>query len=164
LLSGDTLERVAATAKEAGFRPDEFHARQSPRDKITHITLLKSQGRKVLMAGDGLNDAPALAAGHASISPATAADIIQTAADVIWQGSSIHPVLELLSVARASRIMALQNFGVALAYNAVCIPLAMLGYVTPLIAALAMSSSSILVTANALRLRTKTCRLGRRRL
>jgi Cu2+-exporting ATPase len=150
LLSGDRPEAVAATAAAVGLR--EARARASPADKIARLEALKAEGRRVLMVGDGLNDAPALAAGHASLSPASAADISQTTADAVFQGASLKPVVELIMVARAAHRMALQNFAIAIGYNLLFVPLAVAGLVTPLIAAVAMSASSIAVTANAVRL------------
>lgn len=153
VLSGDRPEAVRPMAREAGIA--RWSAGQRPGDKIARLDALKAQGRKTLMVGDGLNDAPALAAAHASLSPSSAADISQTAADAIFQGAHLEPVLEVLSVAKASERLALQNFALAIAYNIVFVPLAMAGLVTPLIAAVAMSGSSITVTANAVRLRNK---------
>ena len=123
-----------------------------PADKIAWLEERTKEGHKVLMVGDGLNDAPALAAAHASISPASAADISQRAADFVFQGQNLAPVVEAIDTGRRTRSMALQNFGVAAVYNIICVPLAMAGFVTPLIAAIVMSSSSILVTLNASRL------------
>jgi len=153
LLSGDRPAAVEVAARESGI--EHWHARQNPAQKIARLEALKAEGRKVLMVGDGLNDAPALAAAHASISPSTAADISQTTADLVFQGERLGSVVEALAVAKASHRMALQNFGLSLAYNAIFVPLAVAGYATPLIAAIAMSSSSIAVTANAVRLRSK---------
>ena len=127
--------------------------------KVRHLEDLKLRGRKVLMVSDGLNDAPALATAHASLSPATAVDISQNAADAVFQGERLGPVVEMLKVAKAAHRMALQNFAIAILYNIAFVPLAMSGRVTPLVAALAMSTSSILVTANAIRLRTMTLTL-----
>jgi Cu2+-exporting ATPase len=152
LLSGDRPQSVAAAAAAAGIAT--WRAGIRPDGKISRIDALAASGHKVLMIGDGLNDAPALAAGHASLSPSSAADISQTAADAIFQGVRLAPVVETLAVARRARAMSLQNFAIALGYNVFFVPLAMAGFVTPLIAAVAMSASSIAVTGNALRLRT----------
>jgi len=159
LLSGDRIEPVRAAALGAGI--GDWFAEVRPDGKIARLEALKSQGRRVLMVGDGLNDAPALAAAHASISPSTAADVSQTASDAVFQGEPLAPVVELLSVARGSQRMAIENFAIAIAYNCVSVPLAMAGFVTPLIAALAMSLSSIAVTGNALRLRGRKLTLGK---
>lgn len=159
LVSGDREDAVRAAAREAGIA--DWLADVRPDGKIRELEALKAQGHRVLMVGDGLNDAPALATAHASLSPSTAADVSQTASDAVFQGEPLAPVIEILKVARASQNMAKENFGIALAYNVVSVPLAMAGYVTPLIAALAMSLSSIAVTANALRLRGRKLNLAR---
>ncbi len=158
ILSGDRPSVVAAVARDLGVQ--HFGAQLLPTDKIRRLAELAAAGRKVLMVGDGLNDAPALGSAHASLSPATAADISQTAADAIFQGEALAPVLETLGVARAAHRMALENFAIAIGYNLIFVPLAVAGHVTPLLAALAMSVSSLAVTANALRLRTKKVSLS----
>ena len=150
ILSGDRAATVAAAAQSLGIA--NWRAAQRPDEKIARIHALAAKGRKVLMVGDGLNDAPALAAGHAALSPSSAADISQNAADGVFQGEMLAPLIEILVVAKAARRRSLENFAIAIGYNVLFVPLAMAGVVTPLIAAIAMSASSIAVTANALRL------------
>ncbi len=150
LFSGDNPETVASSAKRAGIA--EWHADALPADKAGALSVLRGAGKHVLMVGDGINDAPALAAADVSMSPASASDISQTAASFVFTGPRLEPVLTALKVARAARRLTLQNIGLAVVYNACAVPIAMLGHATPLIAAIAMSASSIIVTANALRL------------
>jgi Cu2+-exporting ATPase len=129
-----------------------WSARQSPGDKCERLRALQLEGRRVLFVGDGLNDAPALAAVDVSLSPSSASDISQNAADAIFQGRLLAPVLLTIDLGRRSRRLVRQNFVLSLVYNVVTVPLAIAGLVTPLIAALAMSSSSLIVVGNALRL------------
>ncbi len=159
ILSGDRPDAVADAASALGVR--DYKGGVRPEEKLARLADLKKQGRLALMVGDGLNDAPALAAGHASMSPSAAADISQNAADAVFQGEKLGPVVETLKVARRSHRMALENFAIAILYNIAFVPMAVLGYVTPLLAAIAMSTSSILVTGNALRLRTTRLKLDR---
>jgi P-type Cu2+ transporter len=147
LLSGDRKPIVEATARACGIT--QWQGEVRPDAKAHHVESLKSHGRRVLMVGDGLNDAPALAAGHASVAPSTATDVSQTASDVIFQGAKLGPLIEILAVSKAAHRSAIANFAIAIGYNVLFVPLAMLGFVTPLIAAIAMSVSSITVTANA---------------
>jgi Cu2+-exporting ATPase len=151
LLSGDRVAAVRAAAEAAGIT--QWNARLSPSDKVSHLQTLAAEGRKVLMVGDGLNDAPALAAAHVSLSPSSAVDISQTAADAIFQGRMLGPVVDCIVTARRAERLVRQNIALAFIYNALTVPLAMAGFVTPLVAAISMSASSIIVVGNALRLR-----------
>jgi Cu2+-exporting ATPase len=150
VLSGDRPGPVRALAERLGI--EAWRAGATPEDKIAHVAGLAAEGRRVLMVGDGVNDAPALAAASVSMAPASAADIGRAAADLVTFGEDLAPVAEARRLAVKTRRVILQNFAIAAGYNCIAIPLAVLGYASPLVAAIAMSSSSILVVANALRL------------
>ena len=151
LLSGDREEVVQSVAASLGI--ETAVAEVSPIDKNTYIKGLTEAGKIVLMVGDGLNDAPALAQAHVSMSPSSAIDITQNTADIVYQGELLEPVFGTFKTAKKSTKLVLQNFSLAVAYNIVAIPMAVMGYVTPLIAAIAMSGSSLIVILNAFRLR-----------
>ncbi|MEO1242592.1 MAG: heavy metal translocating P-type ATPase [Pseudomonadota bacterium] len=153
MLSGDRKGAAQRIADKLGL--DQWRAELSPQEKIAHLETLSDEGVKVAMVGDGLNDAPSLARAHASLSPGTAADASQAAADFVYQGDSLAPIIEAVDISRKARRRVLENFAFAAAYNACAVPLAALGHVTPLIAAIAMSGSSMVVTLNALRLASR---------
>ena len=149
IVSGDHEEAVAQVARALGIQA--WKSGLKPADKIAALDALKRDGRRVLMVGDGLNDAPALAAAHASLSPVTAAHVAQASADALFIGESLAPVNAMLGLSRKAVRVMKDNLWIAVIYNLIAVPLAVLGYVTPLIAAAAMSGSSILVTLSALR-------------
>ena len=151
LLSGDAEEPVRAVAARVGIRA--AHARLLPEDKVRHVR----EGR-TMMVGDGINDAPALRAAHVSAAPSSAADIGRSAADFVFTRGNLTAIPFLLATARSAARIVKQNLAIAIGYNGIAVPLAISGQVTPLIAAVAMSTSSLIVVANALRLR-----LGRER-
>ncbi len=148
IVSGDRADSVSAIADDLGL---PYAAGVLPGGKAFHVGTLSAKGRNVLMVGDGLNDMPALAAAHASMAPASAADVGRNAADVVILRESLSAVPIALSVALDARRLIRQNLAFAVVYNAIAVPLAIMGGVTPLIAAVAMSGSSIIVVANALR-------------
>jgi P-type Cu2+ transporter len=152
ILSGDREAAVALVARALGV--GRFEAGLTPAGKIARLKALQSAGKRPLMVGDGLNDAPALATAHVSISPVSAAHIAQAQADALFLGERLAPVADALSLATKARRLMVENLWLSLIYNLIAVPLAILGFVTPLIAALAMSGSSILVTVNALRARS----------
>ncbi len=151
IISGDRPEAVAGVADSLGIIGQ---SELKPADKLALIERLQSEGRRVLMVGDGLNDGPALNAAHVSMAPASASDVGKTAADLVFLGDRLMPVAQAIMAARRTMAIVRQNFALAIGYNVLAVPLAVAGYVTPLVAALAMSGSSLIVVANALRLRS----------
>jgi Cu2+-exporting ATPase len=149
-VSGDSsavVDRLAAMLGMPG------RARLSPADKFDAVAALEEQGHHVLMVGDGLNDGPALRRAFVAMAPASASDVGQMAADAVFLGEALMPVALAIVAARRTMRVVRQNFALAIGYNLLAVPIAMAGMVTPLIAALAMSGSSLIVVGNALRLR-----------
>ncbi|MBN9587049.1 MAG: nitrogen fixation protein FixI [Afipia sp. 62-7] len=149
IMSGDRDGPVRDLAVALGV---SYRAGVSPVGKSQHIADLSAAGQRVLMVGDGLNDTPALAAAHASMAPASAADVSRSAADLVFLHDSLLAVPQAMTVARNANRLVRQNLLLAIGYNVIAVPIAILGHVTPLIAAVAMSGSSLVVIANALRL------------
>ena len=150
ILSGDRTEAVAPVARTLGLTA---MTGLSPQDKLAAIARSSGAGHKVLMIGDGLNDGPALAAGHASMAPGSASDVGKNASDCIFMGDRLMPVVDTIRMARRTQAIVRQNFALAIGYNVIAVPLAFAGLVTPLVAAIAMSGSSLIVVGNALRLK-----------
>jgi P-type Cu2+ transporter len=150
VLSGDRQPVVAAMAARLGI--DAFQAELSPGGKTKAIEALQGGGRRVLMVGDGINDAPALSAAHVSMAPATAADIGRQAADFVFMHDNLEAVPMAIGISVKAGRLIRENFALAIGYNVIAVPIAIAGYATPLIAAIAMSTSSLIVVANSLRL------------
>jgi Cu2+-exporting ATPase len=151
LLSGDTASNVEGFAEAIGL-PD-WRAGVLPTEKAQFLEDLNAKGKHVLMVGDGLNDTAAMALAHVSIAPASALDATRVAADIVLISSDVSKIEDALRIARSARHRILENFGVAACYNMVAVPFAFFGFATPLSAAIAMSTSSIIVSLNALRVR-----------
>jgi Cu2+-exporting ATPase len=153
IMSGDRIRAVEGAAQAVGV--GDWRAQMKPADKVALLEDMRRRGREVLMVGDGMNDAPALAAAYVSLSPITGSDLAQASADAIFLGDKLSPVLRAVEISRSARNIMGQNLALAVVYNLLAVPLAIAGLVTPLIAAAAMSGSSILVTLNALRTRAR---------
>ncbi|MBS7670720.1 heavy metal translocating P-type ATPase [Croceicoccus gelatinilyticus] len=147
IASGDTSDAVSKAACEFGIPAT---GGMSPADKLAELERRRAEGQNVLMVGDGLNDGPALAAAHVSIAPGGASDVSQQAADAVFVGEALMPVALSIRVARRTMRTVRQNFVMAAGYNVLAVPIAIAGYVTPLIAAIAMSLSSLIVVGNSL--------------
>ena len=154
LHSGDSEERVVRAAAAAGITV--WRASATPTSKAQRLQDLERAGTKVLMVGDGLNDAAALAGAHASLAPGGAVDASRLASDCVFSGESLAAVPRIIEIARMARLRIRENFALAAVYNLIAVPIALLGWATPMVAAIAMSSSSAIVTLNALRLSGRT--------
>ncbi|KGB81102.1 ATPase, partial [Rhodovulum sp. NI22] len=152
LISGDAEGPVADMAARLGI--DNWLAGALPADKAARVRALGDAGHRVLMVGDGLNDTAALTAAHVSVSPATALDAARVASDIVLLGADLAPLAEAAVTAKKATRRIKENFTIAALYNMIAVPVALLGFATPLAAALAMSASSISVSLNALRLRS----------
>ncbi|MEM1431019.1 MAG: heavy metal translocating P-type ATPase [Pseudomonadota bacterium] len=151
LVSGDTAPAVARFAADLGI--EDWTAEVLPEGKAARVAALQGAGARVLFVGDGLNDTAALTAAHASISPASALDAARVASDIVLLGEDIGPVSEAVTTSRRAVKRIRENFHIATWYNVIAVPIAIAGFATPLVAALAMSASSITVSLNALRVR-----------
>ncbi|WP_423605389.1 heavy metal translocating P-type ATPase [Sphingomonas sp. MS122] len=149
-VSGDAWQVVKPLARKLGVFA---RARMSPADKHDAVRRLEMAGKHVLMVGDGVNDGPALKCASVGMAPAAASDVGRQAADIVFFGDRLMPVPIAIAAARRTMNIVRQNFALAVGYNVIAVPLAIAGQVTPLVAAIAMSGSSILVIANALRLK-----------
>jgi Cu2+-exporting ATPase len=156
IVSGDREPVVAALARKAGI--GNWLSGLNPQGKVDAVRRAATGGAKVLMVGDGINDAPALRAAHVSIAPSTAADVGRQAADFVFMRESLDAVTVSISISRRAGKLIRENFALAVGYNVIAVPVAIAGYATPLVAAIAMSTSSMIVVANSMRLNLETRR------
>ncbi|MDH0866318.1 cation-translocating P-type ATPase [Mitsuaria sp. GD03876] len=150
LLSGDAPARVEEIAERAGIA--RWRGGASPEDKLAHVAELQASGRRVLMIGDGINDAPVLARAQVSVAMGQGADLAKARADALLLADHLDPVTDALRLARRARRVVRQNLGWSALYNAVCVPMALVGWLPPWAAGLGMAMSSLLVVGNAARL------------
>ena len=150
LLSGDSSPMVGEIARQLGI--ESAHGGMTPTDKLNHLQRLQDEGHRVLMLGDGVNDAPVLAAADISVAMGSATDLAKTSADAVLLSNRLDSLAQAFVVARRSRRIIIENLAWASLYNGLVLPFAAIGWVTPLWAALGMSASSLLVVLNALRL------------
>ncbi|WP_024302797.1 heavy metal translocating P-type ATPase [Pseudogulbenkiania sp. MAI-1] len=150
LLSGDEHEAVQRLAEDTGIA--HVRARATPEDKLAYVGALQQQGGRVLMVGDGINDAPVLARADVSMAMGSGTDVARASGDMVLINDSLTLVPAAMALSRKTLAIIRQNLIWAVLYNIVALPLAMAGYVTPWLASLGMASSSLLVVCNALRL------------
>lgn len=152
LLSGDRQDRVEQVAAALGVKPSQVQARQTPTQKLDYAATLKARGAQLMAVGDGVNDAPLLGSAHVSIAIGSGADLTRLTADAVLLSPNLQPLLTAHAVARKMTRIIHQNFGWAVAYNLIAIPLAVTGRISPAEAAIGMALSSLAVVGNSLRL------------
>jgi Cu2+-exporting ATPase len=150
ILSGDAPQTVAAVAAELGIA--DFHGGMAPEDKHAYVRAAQAGGANVAMVGDGVNDAPVLAQAHVSVAMGAGTDLARSQADVVLLSNDPAHLVAGIAIARRTLAIMRQNLAWAFLYNVIAIPLAMAGWVTPWMAGIGMSASSLLVVLNALRL------------
>jgi Cu+-exporting ATPase len=153
LVTGDNSLTAASIAQQVGIKAENVFAEVRPEQKAELVSKLQKQGERVAFVGDGINDAPAIEQADLGIAVSRASDIAREAADIILLNSEIEAVPESLSLARATLRTIKQNLFWAFFYNAVGVPLAALGFMSPILCAAAMGFSDLVVIGNALRLR-----------
>jgi Cu2+-exporting ATPase len=158
IASGDSEVRVKSLGQSLGL--DRLNWRQSPEDKLNRIRELQSRGHRVIMVGDGVNDAPVLAGADVSVAMGAGAPLAQTTADMILLGDSLSPLAAGILAARRTLRVIRQNMAWAVMYNLTALPLAAAGLIAPWMAAIGMSASSLLVVLNSARLSRRQSRTG----
>lgn len=149
VLTGDSLQSTQKVASQLGI--DDYHCQLKPEDKLNQLNLL-NQDHVTLMIGDGINDAPTLAGAHLSVAMGSGSDVAKASADMVLLGDKLNKVLDARDLALQTRRIIRQNLAWALGYNALILPLAVMGFIAPYFAVIGMSASSIIVVSNSLRL------------
>jgi Cu2+-exporting ATPase len=154
LLSGDSQTACDLLSKSLPIK--SVYGGLTAQDKMQHIKQVAQQGYTIAMTGDGVNDSPVFGAAHVSLAMGCGADITKSGSDVILLNNKLSSITSLLQVAKKTRRIIFQNYLWAFGYNAIVLPLAVMGYITPYMAVIGMSASSILVITNSLRLLKRT--------
>ncbi|MCX7872331.1 MAG: HAD-IC family P-type ATPase, partial [Verrucomicrobiae bacterium] len=152
MVTGDNRNSAQRIAEKIGIKPERVFSEITPDKKAEIIRSLQANGERVAFAGDGINDAPALEVSNLGIAVSRASDIAREAADVILLNSDVHAIPEALRLAQATLRTIKQNLFWAFFYNAAAVPLAALGFLSPIVCAAAMGGSDVVVIGNALRL------------
>jgi len=153
MATGDHEKVATRVAKSVGI--ENFKFGMSPIDKADYISLLKSEGKKVVMVGDGINDALALSKADVAIAMGNGADVALAVSDVVILNDSLKAIEESFMISRRTFKFIKQNLALSFFYNMITIPMAMAGFVVPLVAALSMSLSSLMVVGNSMRIKLK---------